>query len=91
MKQRISRGFSAADKTELWDRWQRGKALKAIGRALGKSALRSKRTNVTDPLRCFAIASTEAPAVSPDCVPGVPLMPRSLRQLELEDRAGRAG
>ena len=30
---RFRRGFSAAEKTELWDRWQRG-ALKAIGRAL---------------------------------------------------------
>ena len=30
------RGFTAAEKTELWDRWQRGKSLKAIGRAFGK-------------------------------------------------------
>ena len=30
------RGFTAADKTELWDRWQRGESLKAIGRAFGK-------------------------------------------------------
>ena len=30
------RGFTAADKTELWDRWQRGELLKAIGRAFGK-------------------------------------------------------
>jgi hypothetical protein len=25
-----------AEKTELWDRWQRGESLKAIGRAFGK-------------------------------------------------------
>ena len=36
MKHRYGRGFSAAEKTELWDRWQRGESLKAIGRAFGK-------------------------------------------------------
>ena len=36
MGQRFRRGFSAAEKTELWDRWQRGESLKAIGRAFGK-------------------------------------------------------
>src|SRR5665213_1073506 len=36
MRQGQGRGFSAAEKTELWDRWQRGEALKAIGRAFGK-------------------------------------------------------
>ena len=29
-------GFTAAEKTELWDRWQRGESLKAIGRAFSK-------------------------------------------------------
>ena len=36
MKQEYRRGFSTAEKTELWDRWQRGESLKAIGRAFGK-------------------------------------------------------
>jgi IS30 family transposase len=36
MDRRFRRGFSAAEKTELWDRWQRGESLKAIGRAFGK-------------------------------------------------------
>src|ERR1700720_366120 len=36
MDQRYHRGFTAAEKTELWDRWQRGESLKAIGRAFGK-------------------------------------------------------
>ena len=36
MRQGQGRGFSAAEKTELWDRWQRGESLKAIGRAFGK-------------------------------------------------------
>src|SRR5258705_7197399 len=36
MSQRFRRGFSASEKTELWDRWQRGESLKAIGRAFGK-------------------------------------------------------
>lgn len=30
------RGFDAAGKRELWDRWKRGESLKAIGRAFGK-------------------------------------------------------
>ncbi len=36
MRPGYRRGFSAAEKTELWDRWQRGESLKAIGRAFGK-------------------------------------------------------
>jgi IS30 family transposase len=36
MKQGYRRGFSTAEKTELWDRWQRGESLKAIGRVFGK-------------------------------------------------------
>jgi DNA-binding CsgD family transcriptional regulator len=38
MKQEYRRGFSTAEKTELWDRWQRGESLRAIGRAFGKSS-----------------------------------------------------
>ena len=30
------RGFTTAEKMELWDRWQRGESLKAIGRAFGR-------------------------------------------------------
>ena len=36
MDQGYRRGFTTAEKTELWDRWQRGESLKAIGRAFGK-------------------------------------------------------
>ena len=36
MRQSYRRGFTAAERTELWDRWQRGESLKAIGRAFGK-------------------------------------------------------
>ena len=36
MGDRFRRGFTAAEKTELWDRWKRGESLKAIGRAFGK-------------------------------------------------------
>jgi hypothetical protein len=36
MDQRFRRGFTATEKTELWDRWQRGESLKAIGRTFGK-------------------------------------------------------
>ena len=36
MKQGYRRGFSPAEKTELWDRWQRGESMRAIGRVFGK-------------------------------------------------------
>jgi len=36
MSQGYRRGFTAAEEAELWDRWQRGESLKAIGRAFGK-------------------------------------------------------
>src|ERR1700710_1552332 len=36
MERRFHRGFTAAEKAELWDRWKRGESLKAIGRAFGK-------------------------------------------------------
>jgi IS30 family transposase len=29
-------GFTTAETTELWERWQRGESLKAIGRVFGK-------------------------------------------------------
>ena len=36
MVQRYRRGFTVAERTEMWDRWQRGESLRAIGRAFGK-------------------------------------------------------
>src|SRR5437762_14298924 len=36
MRRGYFRGFTASEKTELWDRWQRGESQKAIGRAFGK-------------------------------------------------------
>jgi IS30 family transposase len=36
ISRRYRRGFTAAEKTDLWNRWQRGESLKAIGRAFGK-------------------------------------------------------
>jgi len=36
MGQRTGRGFTAAQKRELWDRWQSGESQKAIGRIFGK-------------------------------------------------------
>jgi hypothetical protein len=38
MERKFHRGFTAAEKTELWDRWKRGESLKAIGRAFGKES-----------------------------------------------------
>ena len=39
MGQRFHRGFTAAEKTELWDRWKRGGSLKAIGRAFWQAII----------------------------------------------------
>src|SRR5499427_179256 len=36
MDRSYARGFNAVAKEELWDRWQHGESLKAIGRAFGK-------------------------------------------------------
>src|SRR5260370_8298059 len=36
MRRGYFRGFRESEKTELWDRWQRGESLKAIGGAFGK-------------------------------------------------------
>jgi IS30 family transposase len=38
MVQRVRRGFSASEKKEMWDRWQRGESLTAIGRSFGKES-----------------------------------------------------
>ena len=32
------RGFTSAERTEMWDRWQRGESLSSIGRAFGKES-----------------------------------------------------
>src|SRR5436190_1500170 len=39
MRRGYFRGFTASEKTELWDRWQRGESLKGIGRAFGKPSV----------------------------------------------------
>ena len=36
MERGYVRGFGAAAKAELWERWRRGESLKAIGRTFGK-------------------------------------------------------
>jgi IS30 family transposase len=38
MDRRFRRGFTTAEKTEMWDRWQRGESLSSIGRAFGKES-----------------------------------------------------
>ena len=35
-KERVPRGYTAAQKVAMWDRWGRGESLKAIGRVFGK-------------------------------------------------------
>src|SRR5258708_31094198 len=38
MAHKFTIGFTAAEKTELWDRWRRGESLNAIGRPCGKQS-----------------------------------------------------
>ena len=38
MVHKFHRGFIAAEKMELWDRWKGGESLKAIGGAFGKQS-----------------------------------------------------
>ena len=35
-KERVARGYSEAQRAEMWERWRRGESLKAIGRVFGK-------------------------------------------------------
>ena len=39
MERRDRRDFSTAEKTEMWDRWQRGETMRSIGRAFGEPSL----------------------------------------------------
>ena len=38
MARKVCLGYTAAEKTEMWDRWQRGESLSSIGRAFGKQS-----------------------------------------------------
>ena len=38
MARKVRLGYTAAEKTEMWDRWQRGESLSSIGRAFGKQS-----------------------------------------------------
>jgi hypothetical protein len=66
MSQRFRRGFTAAEKTELWDRWQRGESLKAIGRAFGKPS--SSTYFQVEPLRWDSSCATASLAVGIDAL-----------------------
>ncbi len=35
-KERVARGYSEAQRAEMWERWARGESMKAIGRVFGK-------------------------------------------------------
>jgi IS30 family transposase len=66
------RGFTAAEKTELWDRWQRGESLKGIGRAFGKPSSSiyahvSPRGGIRPAVRCrsrLALTLSERETIS---------------------------
>ena len=38
LQRRKRRHYTAAESTEIWDRWQKGEGLKSIGRVFGKSS-----------------------------------------------------
>ena len=60
------RGFTAAEKTELWDRWQRGESLKAIGRAFSKpsSSIYFQLENAERPMADHPLQAGENGALS---------------------------
>jgi hypothetical protein len=35
-KERVARGYTEAQRAEMWERWGRGESMKAIGRLFGK-------------------------------------------------------
>ncbi len=44
MKQGLRRGYTAAEKTELWDRWQRGEGLLGNSSGLNRVSSNTYRT-----------------------------------------------
>ena len=38
MVQRYRRGFTSAERTEIWDRWQRGESMSSIGRNFDRNS-----------------------------------------------------
>ncbi len=38
MARKVRLGYTAAEKTQMWDRWQRGESLSSIGRAFSKQS-----------------------------------------------------
>jgi hypothetical protein len=59
MVRRFRRGFTAAEKTELWDRWQRGESLKGIGRARTAQYLRPQHRQGAKRERSFPGVETD--------------------------------
>ena len=55
MDQGFRRGFTAAEKAELWDRWQRGESLKALGNGadseMEKASFMAAKTRVPESRR----------------------------------------
>jgi hypothetical protein len=65
MDQGFRRGFTAAEKTELWDRWQRGGVVGRCGRMRKKNADAGKRPGpAARPLAAQSPWSTRVSAIS---------------------------
>ncbi len=75
MSREVRRGFTAAEKTEMWDRWQRGESLTSIGRAFGKESARGRDVHVQSGGKAEgagAMDSATSPATA-NLEPGKPL------------------
>ena len=66
MDQGFRRGFTTAEKTELWGRWKRGESRKAIGRAFGKPVIVDLFPSVT--ARWDSSSSSASLAVGSDAL-----------------------
>ena len=87
MDRGFRRGFTTAEKTELWDRWQRGESLKAIGRAFGKPfivdlfpgvAIRWNSSSPSAPLAVGADACGTRGDIERHCGPSIGTLDRQV-------------
>ncbi len=74
-------GFTTAQKTELWDRWQKGEGLKSIGRAFGKGSSRLAAGKFVElKLRISSLETKGEPEPNPNAENG-----REMAAFELEN------
>jgi len=57
MSRRKRRWYTAAEKSEMWDRWQRGESLKTIARAFETSHSAISKNGQEQTLRIYSFIS----------------------------------